>query len=100
MAAHHLRLEGEHAQIVWAYHVAADVGRFVIEWGCIRATLKTCNPFRLTQSPLYFSSGPKFERQLLDVRVSGTTLTARIGPRRPDGVTHATTGGRADHAPR
>jgi len=111
-----VRLEGQHAQIVWSYHVAAEVDRYVIEYGVLRARLRTCNPFRLTQSPLYFVIDnsaatypqavlhvykckgltpppiPNFERQLLDVRVSGTELIAHVGPRRSHAVTDAPTG--------
>lgn len=91
-----LRITGEQATIVWAYHTAADVGAWIIEWGYLRAQLRTANPFRLTQSPLYFVAGPKFERQLLDVRVSERELVARVGPRRANAVTDATTRRRTD----
>lgn len=91
-----LRITGEHATITWGYHTAADVGAWVIEWGVVRAQLRSCNPFRLTQSPLYFVAGPKFDRQLTDVRVGATELVARVGPRRPNGITNAPTGRRED----
>lgn len=95
-----LRITGERATIMWSYQVAADVGNWIIEWGYVRAQLQNANPFRLTQSPLYFVAGPKFERQLLDVRVAGTELVARIGPRRPNAVTHETTGRCTDRVER
>jgi hypothetical protein len=98
-----LRMDGQHAQIRWGYQVAADVGRFLIEWGIVRAQLTTANPFRLTQSPLYFvidnsSAGrPDFDRLITNVVVSGQTLTATLGPRRiRDAVQTATTGRRPD----
>ena len=91
-----LRITGEHARIVYGYHDAAEVGAWVIEWGVLRAQLTTANPFRLTQSPLYFIAGPKFERQLLDVKTSALELVARVGPRRPNAVENAPTGRRAD----
>lgn len=95
-----LRITGEHATVEWSYHVAADIGAWVIEWGVLRAQVTTCNPFRLTQAPLYFVAGERFQRQLLNVQVSGQTLTARVGPRRPNAVTNAPTGRPADSAQR
>jgi hypothetical protein len=117
-----IRLDGEGARIEWGYQTAAEVGRYRIEHGYLRAQLRTANPFRLTQSPLWFivenpTVGPlareayarlgrtppapqNFERELLDVRVTGTDLSARVGARRPNAVTNAPPRRLPDPAPR
>lgn len=83
-----LRMEGAAARLRWGYRTAADLGAWQITAGYLRAAVTRADPYQLAQSPLYFvventtSRKPPFERLLLDVRVAGATVTARLGPRK------------------
>jgi hypothetical protein len=83
-----LRMQGVQAAVEYGYHVAAELGAWELHDGFLRAYVHSCDAFRMTQTPLYFtvdnsaSGRPPFQRQLLDAQVTGTWLTGRLGPRK------------------
>ena len=83
-----LRMEGPAARVRWGYRTVAELGAWRIEGGYLRAAVQRGDPYQLAQAPLYFvventsSHKPPFERLLVDVRVAGATVTARLGPRK------------------
>jgi hypothetical protein len=88
-------MEGAEAVVAWGYQCAAELGPWVlemppgggVEWW-LRAEVRSCDLFRLTQAPLVFiidnsaAGKPPFERRLLDAQVAGGVLTGRLGPRK------------------
>jgi hypothetical protein len=83
-----LRMSGQQATVYWGHQIAAELGPWTLEFGCLRATIRSANPIRVTQVPLWFTidnsaaGRPNFERRLLDCTVSGEVLTARLGPKK------------------
>jgi hypothetical protein len=82
-------MQGEQAVVEWGYHTAADLGAWQVQDGFLRAVVRSCDAFRITQAPLWFtvdngaSGRPPFQRQLLDAQLQGTTLVGRLGARKP-----------------
>lgn len=81
-------MQGTQAAVEWGYHIAAELGAWTIHYGFLRAVIRACDPFQITQAPLWFivdnsaSGRPPFQRRLLDAQVAGGVLSGRIGPRK------------------
>jgi hypothetical protein len=99
------RQTGTAGVLRWGHHLAARVEAWSINNGWFRAAIAEPDLFALTQRPLVFvvagrdsaqqealeawatrigrpAPSREFRRELLDVRVQGSILTGRIGPRR------------------
>jgi hypothetical protein len=81
-------MHGVTAAIYWGYQLAAHCSDWELAAGVLTATIPDPSSFALTQSPLVFvvdnsaSGRPDMRRELLDVVLEGSTLTARFGPRK------------------
>lgn len=92
-----MRLTGSGAEVWWGYYLAARLGPFTIERDAAGGTLTAelepddRNEFRLTQSPLELvipvrlppgslrtTPPDPWRWPLVDVKVTGSTLTARV----------------------
>lgn len=77
-----ITLRGTSGDIRYVYHRAASVGAWTIEGGCLRASLLSHEPYRLSQQPLTFTvyrpNGVTWTWGLRDVTVTGAELNGTI----------------------
>jgi hypothetical protein len=78
-----IELRGESARLCWSYHVAADLGKWLIFTKKkstelrLHAVIASSDPFQMTQSPLIFE-GAGLRYQLSDVEIKNGRIEARL----------------------